>query len=128
HRLNASDVILEHDANEFYTYAIGYGDYGGNSSFDETPLPGEVPGGEFGVEINVAVDEDWRNAKLVREYTSPLAKIPGIGIRHAPPIKNGNIKLKDTMDEQLKTLVDESLKIFVSATIHDLRKQGYALA
>src|SRR5690625_4301928 len=32
------------------------------------------------------------------------------------------------MDEQLKTLVDESLKISVTATIHDLRKQGYALA
>src|SRR5690625_3947944 len=32
------------------------------------------------------------------------------------------------MDEQLKTLVDESIKISVSATIHDLRKQGYELA
>src|SRR5690625_1797470 len=32
------------------------------------------------------------------------------------------------MDSQLKTLVDESLKISVSADIHDLRNQGYPIA
>src|SRR5690625_2850986 len=103
YRLNASNIVQENDATAYYTYARGYGDYGD---------------GEGG--------EDWQNAKLIREYTSPIARI--LGIREAPPIKNGNITTTETMDEQLKTLVDESLKISVSATIHDLRKQGYALA
>lgn len=107
YRLNASNIVQEHDATEFYTYAKGYGDYDEESE--------EEGGG-------------WKEAKLKREYTSPLAKIPQIGIRHAPPIKNGNITLISTMDSYLKTLVDESLKISVSADIHDLRRQGYALA
>ncbi|MCR1994592.1 phage tail protein [Bacillus subtilis] len=103
HKLNASNIVQEIDANEMWTFARGYGNYGDGA------------GGE-----------DWRNAKLIREYTSPLASI--LGIRHAPPIKNGNIKDRAFMDAQLKTLVDESLKISVSATIHDLRKQGYPYA
>lgn len=103
HKLNASNIVQEIDAKEMWTYAKGYGDYGD---------------GEGG--------EDWQNAKLTREYTSPLANI--LGIRHAPPIKNGNITDTATMDKQLKTLVDESLKISVSADIHDLRKQGYPIA
>lgn len=105
HRLNASNIVQEIDANEFYTYAKGYGDYG------------DGQGGE-----------DWQKAKVIREYTSPLANIPGIGIREAPPIKNGNITTQSTMDSQLKILVDESLKISVSADIHDLRKQNYPIA
>lgn len=105
YRLNASNIVQENDANAYYTFARGYGDYG------------DGQGGE-----------DWQNAELIREYTSPLATIPGIGKREAPPIKNGNITTNSFMDSQLKTLVDESLKISVSATIHDLRKQGYAMA
>ncbi len=103
YRLNASNIVQEIDANEFWTFARGYGDYGD---------------GEGG--------EDWQNAKLIREYTSPLAKI--LGIREAPPIANGNITREEKMDEELKELVDNSLKVSVSADIHDLRKQGYALA
>ncbi len=103
HRLNASNIVQEIDANELWTYAKGYGDYGD---------------GEGG--------EDWQNAKLKREYTSPLASI--LGVRHAPPIKNGNITTASQMDAQLKTLVDESLKLSVTATIHDLRKQNYPIA
>lgn len=101
HRLNASNIQQEIDASGFWTFAEGYGD------FDEG---------------------DEENAKLRRSYTSPLAQIPSIGIRHAPPIVNGTIKTNATMDEQLKTLVDESLKISVSANIHDLTKQGYPIA
>src|SRR5699024_11134191 len=103
HRLNASNIVQEVDANELWTYAKGYGDYGD---------------GEGG--------EDWQNAKLKREYTSPIAEI--IGIRHAPPIKNGNITTKAQMDAQLKTLVDESLKISITADIHDLTRQNYPIA
>ena len=103
YKLNADNIVQEIDANEMWTYAKGYGDYGD---------------GEGG--------EDWENAKLEREYTSPLAKI--IGIRHAPPIKNGNITTKSKMDRELKTLVDESLKISISADVYDLQKQNYPIA
>src|SRR5690625_3116764 len=102
YRLNASNIVQENDATAMWTYAKGYGDY----------EDGEEGG--------------WENARLIREYTSPLAEI--IGIRHAPPIKDGRIKVASAMDEQLKTLVDESLKISVTADIHDLRRQGYPLA
>lgn len=103
YKLNASNIQQENDATALWTYARGYGDYGD---------------GEGG--------QDWQDAKLTREYTSPLAEI--LGKRDAPPIKNGNITTTTQMDSQLKELVDTSLKISVSATIHDLRKQGYALA
>lgn len=106
HRLNASNIVEETDANEFWTYAIGYGDY---------EEEGEGSGG-------------YKEAKLIREYTSPLAQIPGIGIRHAPPIMDGRVTDAVTMDRALKRLVDESLKISLTANIHDLRRQGYALA
>src|SRR5690625_5646450 len=76
HKLNASNIVQEVDANELWTYAKGYGDYGDGG------------GGE-----------DWQNAKLKREYTSPLAKI--IGIRHAPPIKNGNITTKRSEERRV---------------------------
>ncbi len=107
HRLNASNIVLENDATAMWTYAKGYGD------FEE----GDEEGGG-----------GWENANLIREYTSPLANIPQIGIRHAPPIKDGRISDKTTMDKALKELVDESLKISVTADIHDLRRQGYPLA
>ena len=102
YRLNASNIVQENDATAMWTYAKGYGDY--------------EDGDEGG----------WENARLIREYTSPLAEI--IGIRHAPPIKDGRVKIASAMDEQLKTLVDDSLKISVTADIHDLRRQGYPLA
>lgn len=105
HRFNASNIVQEIDTSELWTYAKGYGDYGDGA------------GGE-----------DWQNANLIREYTSPLAQIPSIGIRESPPIKNGNITTTATMDDQLKTLVNESLKISVTADIHDLTKQGYPIA
>src|SRR5699024_5873380 len=102
YRLNASNIVMENDATSLYTYVKGFGDY---------------EDGE---------DGGWENANLVREYTSPLAQL--IGKRHAPPIKDGRISDVQTMDKALKTLVDESLKLSVSADIHDLRRQGYPLA
>ena len=107
HRLNASNIVQENDATALWTYAKGYGD------FEE----GDEEGGG-----------GWENANLIREYTSPLANIPQIGIRHAPPIKDGRVKIASVMDKALKELVDESLKISVTADIHDLRRQGYPLA
>lgn len=102
HKLNASNISQEIDASSLYTYAKGYADY---------------EDGE---------DGGWESSELVREYTSPIASI--IGIRHAPPIKDGRIKNEDTLDKQLKDLVDESLKISVVAGIHDLTRQGYPIA
>src|SRR5699024_6874040 len=78
HKLNASNIVQEIDANEMWTYARGYGDY--ENAEDEEP-PQE-------------------RANLKREYTSPLADI--IGLRHAPPIFDGRITDKDTMDDALK--------------------------
>ena len=102
-RLNASNIQEEVDATGFATYAKGYGDYG------------DGDGGE-----------DWQDAKLIREYTSPLAKVPGIGIRHAEPIKNGNMTVQSAMDENLKKLVDDSIKISVTADFHKLKNYPYA--
>lgn len=108
HRLNSTNIEEEIDADEMWTYAKGYGDYGNDGvSSDES-------------------EEDWENAKLIEEYTSPLADI--IGIRHAPPIKDGRITRKAKMQESLKELVDESLKVSVSADVYDLQKQGYPVA
>ncbi len=102
HRLNASNIVMETDAENLWTYAIGYADYEGDK--------------EAG---------DWQDAKLIREYTSPLSNL--LGIRHAPPIKDGRIRHASVLDRNLKTLVDDSLKISVTADIHDLRKQGYPI-
>lgn len=100
HKLNASNIVQEIDAAAFWTHAKGFGDY---------------------------AEGEEANAKLKREYTSPLAQIPGIGIRHAPPIYDGRVKVASVMDASLKTLVDESLKVSVSATIHSLKEQGYPI-
>lgn len=102
HRLNASNIVQEVDASGFWTYAKGYGDF--------------------------TEEDGWQGAKLIREYTSPLASIPGIGVRHAPPLKDGRIKLNATMENSLKKIVNESLKISVTADIHDLTKQKYPIA
>jgi len=102
YRLNASDIVQEVDANDMWTYAKGYADY------DD---------GE---------DEGWQTANITEDYSSPLINI--IGKRDAPPIKDGRIKSSSELQRRLKALVDESLKISITADIHDLRKRGYALA
>lgn len=102
HRLNASNIVEEVDASEFWTYAKGYGDFSDD----------EEGGG-------------YQEANLFREYVSPLEGILGIKRRHAPPIIDGRITNSSTMDAALKKLVDESLKVSVSATIHQLKKQGF---
>lgn len=100
-RLNASNIVREIDGQQYYTYARGYGDYRED-------------------------DKGWENAKLIREYTSPLASL--IKKREAPPIKNANITKKDTMDANLKKLVDNSIQISVTANLFDLRDQNYPYA
>lgn len=103
HRLNASNIVKETDGSEWYTYAVGYGDY------DESKEEG-----------------GWKKAKLIVNYSSPLIKL--LGRRDAPPIKDGRITKKEVMEQALKELVDNSLKISITLDIHDLREQGYPLA
>lgn len=91
HKINASEIEQSSDASELYTYARGYGDYEDEDTSDNKS------------EVVNTTDTDKpviERAKLKREYTSPLAKI--LGKLHAPPIMDGRIKLKDTMDKNLK--------------------------
>ncbi|MDW4081636.1 phage tail spike protein [Staphylococcus saprophyticus] len=101
YKVNTQDITKEVDASEMWTHAKGYGNY---SDDDE----------------NTDVIE---KAKLKREYTSPLADI--IGIREAPPIRDGRVTKQATMDANLKKIVDESVQISFTADIYDMSQQGY---
>ncbi|WP_237447817.1 phage tail protein [Staphylococcus haemolyticus] len=100
YKVNATDITQETDASEMFTYAEGYGDYPDD---DESAVS---------------------KAKLKRSYVSPLESIVG-DRRHAPPIKDGRITIKETMDAALKKLVDDSLQISFSANLNDLKHRGY---
>ena len=101
YKVNAQDISKEVDASEMWTHAKGYGNY---SDDDEN---------------TDVIDK----AKLKREYTSPLADI--IGIREAPPIRDGRVTKQATMDANLKKIVDESVQISFTADIYDMSQQGY---
>lgn len=101
YKVNAQNIEKEVDASEMWTYARGYGNYSDDDSDTDVV----------------------EKAKLKREYTSPLAKI--IGIREAPPIRDGRVTITSTMDESLKKLVEESVKISFTADIYDMSQQGY---
>ena len=101
YKVNTQDITKEVDASEMWTHAKGYGNY---SDDDEN---------------TDIIDK----AKLKREYTSPLADI--IGIREAPPIRDGRVTKQATMDANLKKIVDESVQISFTADIYDMSQQGY---
>ncbi|WIL68754.1 phage tail spike protein [Staphylococcus cohnii] len=101
YKVNTQNIEKEVDASEMWTYARGYGNYSDDDSDTDVV----------------------EKAKLKREYTSPLAKI--IGIREAPPIRDGRVTITSTMDESLKKLVEESVKISFTADIYDMSQQGY---
>ncbi|MBO1213765.1 phage tail protein [Staphylococcus nepalensis] len=102
YKVNTQDIEKEVDASEMWTYARGYGNYSDDDSDTDV------------------VDK----AKLKREYTSPLEKIIGER-REAPPIRDGRITHKETMDANLEKLVDESVQISFTADIYDMSQQGY---
>ena len=106
HKLNASNITQEIDASAYYTAIRGYGHFGEGTSEDST-------------------EEDYRNARLIRDYVSPLAKI--LGKRYSPPFMDGRVKVKAEMDRKLKKEVDESLKVSVSSDIVNLSSQGYPI-
>ena len=101
YKVNTQNIEKEVDASEMWTYARGYGNYSDDDSDTDVV----------------------EKAKLKREYTSPLAKI--IGIREAPPIRDGRVTQQATMDANLKKTVDESVKISFTADIYDMSQQGY---
>ncbi|MDW4144025.1 phage tail protein [Staphylococcus saprophyticus] len=101
YKVNTQDITKEVDASEMWTHAKGYGNYSDDDSDTDV------------------VDK----AKLKREYTSPLADI--IGIREAPPIRDGRVTKESTMDANLQKIVDESVQISFTADIYDMSQQGY---
>ena len=102
YKLNASNVSKSTDASAMFTHVKGFG------NFDE---------GE---------EDYFKNAKLKREFTSPLASI--LGKWEGKPIVDGRIKQQSTLDEAMQKAVEDSLEISVEGTLHDIRKMGYDIA
>ena len=95
YKLNASNVSKSIDASNYFTHIKGFGNF------------------EEGSE-NYSSD-----AKLKREYTSPLASV--LGKYEGKPIVDGRIKDTATMDSNLKRAVEESLEISIEGNLHDVR-------
>ena len=102
YKLNASNVSRSTDASAMFTHIKGFGD------FDE---------GE---------EDYFNNAKLKREFTSPLASI--LGKWEGQPIVDGRMKQQSTLDEAMQKAVEDSLEISVEGTLHDVRQMGYDIA
>ena len=102
YKLNASNVSRSTDASAMFTHIKGFG------NFDE---------GE---------EDYFKNAKLKREFTSPLASI--LGKWEGQPIVDGRMKQQSTLDAAMKKAVEDSLEISVEGTLHDIRKMGYEVA
>ena len=102
YKLNASNVSRSTDASAMFTHIKGFG------NFDE---------GE---------EDYFKNAKLKREFTSPLASI--LGKWEGQPIVDGRMKQQSTLDAAMKKAVEDSLEISVEGTLHDIRKMGYTVA
>src|SRR5690625_2790302 len=102
YKLNASNISRDTDATAYFTHIKGFG------NFEE---------GE---------EDYWNNAKLKREYTHPAASI--VGKWEGPPIVDGRVKNRDTLDEMMHKAVEESLAITVEGTLHDIRQMGYEIA
>ena len=95
YKLNASNVSKSIDASNYFTHIKGFGNF------------------EEGSENYLS------DAKLQREYTSPLATI--VGVYEGKPIVDGRIKDTKTMDSNLKRAVEESLEISIEGNLHDVR-------
>ena len=95
YKLNASNVSKSIDASNFFTHVKGFGNF------------------EEGSENYLS------DAKLQREYTSPLATI--VGVYEGKPIVDGRIKDIATMDANMKKAVEDSLEISIDGNLHDVR-------
>ena len=96
YKLNASNVSSTTDASEYFTHIKGFG------NFEE---------GE---------EDYFKNAKLKREYTHPLASV--VGKWEGSPIVDGRITQTSTLDEAMAQAVEESLAVTIEGTLHDVRK------
>ena len=96
YKLNASNVSSTTDASEYFTHIKGFG------NFEE---------GE---------EDYFKNAKLKREYTHPLADV--VGKWEGSPIVDGRITQTATLDEAMAQAVEESLAVTIEGTLHDVRK------
>lgn len=96
YKLNASNVSSTTDASEYFTHIKGFG------NFEE---------GE---------EDYFKNAKLKREYTHPLASV--VGKWEGSPIVDGRITQTATMDETMAQAVEDSLAVTIEGTLHDVRK------
>lgn len=95
YKLNASNVSKSIDASNYFTHIKGFGNFEDGS-------------------------EDYlKDAKLKREYTSPLASV--LGIYEGKPVVDGRIKDTATMDMNMKKAVEESLEISIEGNLHDVR-------
>lgn len=96
YKLNTSNVTRSIDSSSYFTHIKGFGNFEDGS-------------------------EDYlKDAKLKREYTSPLAKV--LGHFEGKPIIDGRVKDKDTLDKTMKKAVDNSLEISIDGTLHDVRE------
>ena len=102
YKLNASNVSRSTDASAMFTHIKGFG------NFEE---------GE---------EDYFNNAKLKREFTSPLASI--LGKWEGASIVDGRMKQQSTLDEAMQKAVEDSLEISVEGTLHDVRQMGYDVA
>ena len=98
-RINVANISKSVDCQKFYTGGLGYGDYSTESVPED--------------------DEPWEYAQIIVDYTSPYQAI--IGRREAPPIKNGNIKYKETMIAQIKELVESSISREIQMDIIEVK-------
>ena len=96
YKLNASNVSSSTDASKYFTHIKGFG------NFEE---------GE---------EDYFKNAKLKREYTHPLASV--VGKWEGSPIVDGRITQSATLDAAMAQAVEESLAITIEGTLHDVRK------
>lgn len=95
YKLNASNVSKSVDASNYFTHIKGFG------NFEESA-------------------EDYlKQAKLRREYTSPLASV--LGKYEGKPIVDGRVTDKETLDKMMKEAVEKSLEISIEGNLHDVR-------
>ena len=102
YKLNASNVSSTTDAADYFTHIKGFGNF----------KEGE--------------EDYFKNAKLKREFTHPLADV--IGKWEGSPIVDGRVTQTSTMDEAMAKAVEDSLEITIEGKLHDVRDMGYDIA
>lgn len=58
------------------------------------------------------------------EYTSPLASVPGIGIRHAKPVRDDRFTNNETLLEYCKAQLTDTISVSITLTYIELQELG----